>query len=80
MNDRDFEQPSQHEREVLAERRERDDEVDDLTGEAPGEVGTTPYEAEVDAERRGSSAEHVAREAGRDEAEPLDSAYQPKTG
>jgi hypothetical protein len=81
MTDRDFTQPSPHEREVLEERGEHTDEnATDLTGRTAGEVGTTPYEAEVEAERRGTSADEVADEAREDAEVPLDSGYQPRTG
>ena len=82
MNDRDFNQPSPHEREVVEEREEQlgDETPESMTGEAPAEVGTTSYEAEVEAERRGTTADEVAGDAERDEAEPLDVGYKPKTG
>jgi hypothetical protein len=81
MTDRDFNEPSPHEREVVDERQEfpGEERPEAVTGEAPGEVGTTPYEAEVEAERRGTTAEEVAG-GGEDEAEPLDAGYRPKSG
>jgi hypothetical protein len=81
MTERNFNQPSQHEREVLDEREERSgDDATDLTGEAPGEVGTTSYEAEIEAERRGTTADEVAGEVSEDERTPLDSGFRPRSG
>lgn len=82
MTDRSPNQPSQHEREVVDEREElRGDETpESMTGEAPGEVGTTPYEAEVEAERRGTSADDVAGDVAEDEEQPLDAGFRPKSG
>jgi hypothetical protein len=82
MNDRDFNQPSTHEREVVEEREEQlDDETpESMTGEAPAEVGTTSYEAEVEAERRGTTADEVAGEVREDERTPLDSGFRPRSG
>jgi hypothetical protein len=82
MTDRDFTQPSEHEEDVLEQRARRSgqDSLEEMTGEAPGETGTTPYEAEVEAERRGTTADEVAGEVREDEAQPLDSGYQPRTG
>jgi hypothetical protein len=82
MTDRQLNQPSPHEREVVEERQEFPGEEgpEAMTGEAPGEVGTTPYEAEVEAERRGTTAEEVAGDVGEDEAQPLDAGYRPKSG
>jgi hypothetical protein len=82
MTDRDFTRPSEHEKRVIEERAKQTGEKtpDDLTGAEPGDVGTTPYEAEVEAERRGTTAGEVAGDVRRDEGQPLDSAYKPKTG
>lgn len=82
MTDRSPNQPSQHEREVVEEREELlgDETPESMTGEAPGEVGTTPYEAEVEAERRGTSADDVAGDVAEDEAQPLDAGFRPKSG
>lgn len=81
MTDRDFNDPSPHEREVLREREKRSDQdATEMTGRDPGDVGTTPYEAEIEAERRGTTADEGAGEVGEDEAQPLDSGYQPRTG
>lgn len=82
MTDRNFDEPTEHEREVIAAREERrgEDTPESMTGEAPGEVGTTPYEAEVEAERRGTTADEVAGEVGEDEAQPLDAGFRPKSG
>lgn len=71
MDDRDRTQPTADERE---------DAPESMTGEAPGEVGTTPYEAEVEAERRGTSADEVAGDVAEDEAQPLDAGFRPKSG
>jgi hypothetical protein len=79
MTDRDVTQLSEHEKAVLAEREVRAGDPDDLVGDA-ADVGTTPYEAEVEAERRGTTAEEVAGEVREDETQPLDSGYQPRTG
>jgi hypothetical protein len=82
MTDRDFTQPSEHEKRVLDERTGQtgEESPEEMTGEASAEVGTTPYEAEVEAERRGTTADDVARDVGEDEAQPLDAGYKPKTG
>lgn len=82
MTDRDFTQPSEHEKRVLEERAEESgiDSPEEMTGEAPAEVGTTSYEAEVEAERRGTTADEVASEAGEDERTPLDSGFRPRSG
>ena len=81
MNDRNFNNPSPHEREVLQERQTRSGEdATEMTGREPGDVGTTPYEAEVEAERRGTTADEVAGDVREDETQPLDSGYQPRTG
>jgi hypothetical protein len=73
--------PTQHEEEVARQEREhRGLPSGELLAGDTGEVGTTPYEAEVEAERRGTSAGEVADEAARDESEPLDSAYRPRSG
>jgi hypothetical protein len=81
MTDRDFNQPSQHEREVLEEREKRSaEDASEGAGRESADVGTTPYEAEIEAERRGTTADEVAGEVRDDEAQPLDSGYQPRTG
>lgn len=82
MIDRDFTQPSEHERDVLEERARRSGEgtPEEMAGEAPGETGTTPYEAEVEAEQRGTTAGDMADEARQDEQQPLDSGYKPRSG
>ena len=82
MTDRDFTRPSQHEKRVLEERSDQTgtESPEEMTGEAPGETGTTSYEAEVEAERRGTTADEVAGDVAEDEAQPLDAGYKPKTG
>lgn len=82
MTERNFKQPSEHEERVLEEREEKrgDDRPESMTGEAPAETGTTPYEAEVEAERRGTTADDLAGEVREDEQQPLDAGYKPKTG
>lgn len=81
MTDRDFTQPSEHERRVLEERTETiGEDATKLTGRSAGEVGTTPYEAEVEAERRGTTADEILADVAEDEAQPLDAGYKPKTG
>jgi len=82
MTDRNPNQPSPHEREVADERDERlgEETPESMTGTAEGETGTTPYEAEVEAEQRGTTADEVAGEVGDDESQPLDAGYRPKSG
>jgi hypothetical protein len=82
MTDPQMNQPSPHEREVVEERAEQigEETPESMTGEAPAETGTTPYEAEVEAEQRGTTAADVAGEVGDDEAQPLDAGYRPKSG
>jgi hypothetical protein len=82
MTDRQLNQPSPHEREVVEEREEQlgEETPEAMTGEAPAETGTTPYEAEVEAERRGTTADEIAGEVGDDAAQPLDAGYRPKSG
>ncbi len=82
MTDRPMNQPSPHEREVVPEREEdlAEDTPEAMTGETPSEMGTTPYEAEVEAERRGTTADEVAGDVEDDEAQPLDAGYRPKSG
>ena len=82
MTDRNMNQPNPQEREVVEEREESLGEKtpEAMTGEAPAETGTTPYEVEVEAERRGTTADEVAGEVGEDEAQPLDAGYRPKSG
>lgn len=82
MNDRDFNQPSPHERGVVEEREEQlgEEAPESITGEAAGEVGTTSYEAEIEAERRGTTADEVAGEVSEDERTPLDSGFRPRSG
>lgn len=64
----------------MDDRDRTNDTPESMTGDAPGEVGTTEYEAEVEAERRGTSADEVADEAAEDESQPLDSGFRPKSG
>ena len=82
MTERNLNQPGPHEREVVEEREERLGEAtpESMTGEATGETGTTPYQAEVEAEQRGTTADEVAGEVGDDESQPLDAGYRPKSG
>jgi hypothetical protein len=82
MTDRNFTEPTQHEREVIAEREAQrgDDTPASMTGEAPGEVGTTAYEAEVEAERRGTTADEVVEEVSEDSSQPLDAGFRPRSG
>ncbi|HEX6127981.1 MAG TPA: hypothetical protein VF071_03060 [Candidatus Limnocylindria bacterium] len=82
MTDRNFTQPSEHEKAVRDERARQtgEDGPEELTGEAAGETGTTPYEAEVEAEQRGTTAGDMADEIREDEQQPLDSGYKPRTG
>jgi hypothetical protein len=82
MTDRNFNEPSPHEREVTEEREELlgEETPEAMTGQAPGETGTTPYEAEVEAEQRGTTADEIAGDAAQDEAQPLDAGYRPKSG
>jgi hypothetical protein len=47
---------------------------------ADAEQVDTDYETEVEAEPTGRTAADVERERADDEAAPLDSAYQPKSG
>jgi len=82
MTDRNPNQPSPHEREVVEEREEQlgEETPESMTGEAPAEVGTTPYDAEVEAERRGTTADEIGGDVAEDEAQPLDAGYRPKSG
>ena len=78
MTDRDPTQPTDHERKVAAEHPEEADRGEESG--ATAEVGATPYEEEIEAERRATPAAEIAAEEREDERDPLDSAYQPRSG
>ena len=81
MTSDDITRPSEHEEDVARQERERKGlPTSEILAGGSAEVGTTPYEAEVEAERRGTTAEEINDEAARDESEPLDSAYRPRSG
>jgi len=44
------------------------------------EAVDTDYEEEIEAERTGKSAEEIAADRRADERDPLDEAYQPRSG
>lgn len=85
MTDRDRTQPSEHEERVTEELEERTGEPvhtgpPGSSDRVAGDPGAPSYGAEVEAERRGISGEQTEEEVAEDEATPLDSAYQPRTG
>ena len=71
MTDRDFTQPTEHERRVA-------EEVEGVD-ERPGDAGTPSYAAEIEAERRGMTGHEVEEEIAEDEG-GVDAAYTPRTG
>ena len=63
-------QQSEHERQVAEEEAKRE-------GRTPEDADLTPYEAEVEAEQRGTTADEI-RDDEPDAA--VDSAYRPRSG
>ena len=81
MTSDDITRPSEHEQQVAREERERRGlPTGEILGGDSAEVGTTPYETEIEEERRGTTAEEVSDEVTRDESEPFDTAYRPRSG
>lgn len=85
MTDRDPTQPTEHEERVVEEMEERTGEPVTTgpagsTNRVMGDPGTPSYETEIEAERRGTTAEEIEDEEREDESTPLDSAYKPRTG
>lgn len=85
MTDRHTTQPSEHERRVAEEMGQDEERTDrgglvGTTEPAPGEVGTTEYEQEVEAERRGATAEDLRGEREDEDAPPPGAAYKPRSG
>jgi hypothetical protein len=85
MTDRDFTKPSEHEERVTDELEERSANPVHTapagsTDRVTGDPGAPSYEAEVEAEQRGTTADVVAGEVGDDERQPLDAGYRPKSG
>jgi len=72
MADRHTSQPTEHERQVAEELAER-------TGRPEGEPDAPSYEDEIEAERRGTTADQLEREDEEPDAVP-DVAYKPKSG
>ena len=85
MTDRDPTQPTEHENRVAREMDEEARDAGDLTSGGPvdrfaADARDASSETEVEAERRGTTADDVEDEVDRDERTPLDAAYTPKSG
>ena len=85
MTDQDPTGQSEHERRVEEEqeraggRTERGGLVGG-TEEADAEMSPTPYEREIEAEKRGERRDEVDAEVEEDERNPLDAGYRPRSG
>jgi hypothetical protein len=82
VNGEDFNRPSEHERKVAQEEDDRgrdDEQPGGSENPVTGDAGASSYEQEVEAEKRGETAEQLD-DHGDDEDAPVDSAYRPRTG
>ena len=80
MNEQDPTRPTAHESRVAEEEEKRTGGPQLPTDVIAGEPGAPSSEAELEAERRGTTADAIEEEMAEDERTPLDSAYRPKSG
>jgi hypothetical protein len=85
MTDRDSTQPSEHQERVSEELEERTGDPVHTgpagsTDRTAGDPGAPSYGAEIEAERRGLTADEVAEQTEDEEDSALDSAYKPRSG
>lgn len=85
MTDRDPTRPTEHENRVAREMDEEARDAGDITFGEPidrlaADARASSSEAELEAERRDTTADEVEEEVERDERTPLDAAYTPKSG